>query len=132
MSLDASGGEIWRELRKNLSPTFSSGKLKSMMIPMDDVSDRMVQVVEERRKQNNGIVDITDILQRFALEAISRCTFGIDVDLYENPEGNEIVKNGRSAVENGLKSNNWIETIFFQLFFHFPGMHSSTPLLKKN
>ena len=41
MSLDIAKGEQWRELRKELSPTFTSGKLKSMMAPGDLISGEL-------------------------------------------------------------------------------------------
>lgn len=45
-------GEVWRELRKSLSPVFTSGKLKSMMEPMGEVSDLLVEEVAKQAKNS--------------------------------------------------------------------------------
>ncbi len=39
-TLDLSTGSTWRVLRKNLSPTFTSGNLKRMVRPIDKVTDK--------------------------------------------------------------------------------------------
>jgi cytochrome P450 len=39
--------EIWRALRKSLTPTFTTGRLKSMIKPMESVADKMVKVLEK-------------------------------------------------------------------------------------
>lgn len=36
-------GASWRHLRNKLTPSFSSGKIKSMFVTIDDVGDRLVQ-----------------------------------------------------------------------------------------
>ena len=61
-TLDNSRGETWRHLRKNLSPTFTSGKLKGMLDPMDKVADDTLEFIEEQR-QKNSIIDLKPILQ---------------------------------------------------------------------
>jgi cytochrome P450 len=43
--------EKWRIIRKLLSPTFTSGKLKGMMEHMGKVADNMVECLREKSKQ---------------------------------------------------------------------------------
>ena len=47
-----SKGDTWRALRKALSPTFTSGKLKSMIRPMEDVTDKMIEVLAKAAATN--------------------------------------------------------------------------------
>ena len=49
---DISKGEIWRALRKNLSPTFATGKLKTMLKPMDFVAEKLVETVAKEMMEN--------------------------------------------------------------------------------
>ncbi len=41
-TLDAVHGDLWKSLRKNMSPTFTSGKLKGMLAPMGEVIDKFL------------------------------------------------------------------------------------------
>ena len=61
-TLDASEGVVWRNLRKNMSPTFTSGKLKGMMEPMTEVIDRFVDHLEKMAEDGKE-VEIKPILQ---------------------------------------------------------------------
>ena len=61
-TLDASEGVVWRNLRKNMSPTFTSGKLKGMMEPMTEVIDRFVGHLEKMAEEGKE-VEIKPILQ---------------------------------------------------------------------
>ena len=47
MTLDGTEGIVWKNLRKNMSPTFTSGKLKGMMEPMTQVIDRFMGHLEK-------------------------------------------------------------------------------------
>ena len=48
----------WRILRQKLTPTFTSGKLKMMFSTIDDVSVKLMKVIEGSK----GLVEIKDVL----------------------------------------------------------------------
>ena len=54
MTLDITKGDVWKVLRKNMSPTFSSGKLKAMMEPMERVAKQLKSHLDEQILNGNG------------------------------------------------------------------------------
>ena len=74
MSLDSSRGEIWRSLRKILSPTFTSGKLKTMLEPMEEVANNLVQYLETKAADGKPI-SVKSVYQAFTLETIGKNLF---------------------------------------------------------
>ncbi len=84
--------DYWKEMRKALSPTFTSGKIKSMFAPIDGVVNRMVDHMEKKRKESaDSVVDVKPIFQGLSLDSISNCAFGVETDSFNNP-GNKLFK----------------------------------------
>ena len=48
-TLDLASGDEWRSLRKILSPTFTTGKLKAMLEPMAALADRTIEYLTKQR-----------------------------------------------------------------------------------
>lgn len=71
-TLDISDGIKWRELRKVLSPTFTSGRLKGMLQPMNGVADNLLEFVEKQRAKNDSVVNLRRCFEGLALDTISR------------------------------------------------------------
>jgi cytochrome P450 family 6 len=107
ITLDLSGGEQWKALRKVLSPTFTSGKLKSMLEPMDAVVENMLKHIGREIKKN-PVISVLEMYQSFALDTISVCAFGIETNSFENSD-NQILEWGKK-VFSGFICTNWIET----------------------
>lgn len=70
-------GEMWRNLRHKLSPTFTSGKLKMMFGTISDVVDTLLSVIDKQVEQN-GHMELKDTLARFTTDVIGNIAFGID------------------------------------------------------
>jgi cytochrome P450 family 6 len=66
-----SRGEVWRSLRKILSPTFTSGKLKSMLEPIEETVDNLIKHMGTVAELKTSI-DVKPIYQTFTLETIGK------------------------------------------------------------
>lgn len=51
-TLDVANGMVWQVLRKNMSPTFSSGKLKGLMAPITKIADDMITFLNDETSKN--------------------------------------------------------------------------------
>ena len=90
---------LTQDLRKGLSPTFTSSKIKGMLDLLDGGVNQMITHLEEVTKEDS-IVDIKDVFQKMTLDVIarslikiitynsmniSRCAFGIESNSFTNP-----------------------------------------------
>ena len=121
-TLDISYGEKWAALRKALSPTFTSGKLKAMMEPMEGISNEMMTFIEKCLEESKGtnVIDMKNVWKGFALNTIGECGFGIKTDAHNKPN-QPLIKNGE-AVFGGFRATNWLITALLHTFNYFPNM----------
>jgi len=94
-TLDVAWGEEWKDLRKGLSPTFSSGKIKGMLDLLGGCIDNMIEHLEEVTKNSNS-VKVKNLFQCMALDIIAKCGFGIESNSFKD-QNNEVFKNGKEA-----------------------------------
>ena len=99
-------------MRKALSPTFTSGKLKGMTFYMDKVVDNMINFLGS--KGNDSVVNIKEVFQYLILDIIANCAFGIDTDSFKMC----------MQVFTDLSITNMSENIAFQILGIFPGLFS--------
>nr|AKH03527.1 cytochrome P450 3027F2 [Paracyclopina nana] len=116
-TLDISQGDTWRALRKMLSPTFTTGKMKSMLEPMEAIAERTVDYIEEKVK-NNSTIDVKPILQGFTLDTIAKCAFGLETKAYKG-EDDQFAKTAYD-VFNQFRADTWTNVLFFNIVSHFP------------
>lgn len=95
--LAALQGNRWKNLRSKLTPTFTSGKLKSMLPIVVGVADEFRKVLAEIIEKEN-VLDVRDILGRFTTDVIGSCAFGIDCNSLKDPNG-EFRKFGKRSTE---------------------------------
>lgn len=91
-------GEKWRSLRKKLSPTFTSGKMKFMYPTMLRVADQFAEVFTEM-VEKNSIVEIKEMLARFTTDIIGHCAFGIKCNSLKDPNAEFRIMGRRSLIE---------------------------------
>lgn len=73
----------WRGLRHKLSPTFTSGKLKTMFEICHQVADNLTLAID-KEKNVDGCLEIKDVLARFVTDFIASTAFGIDCNSLAN------------------------------------------------
>lgn len=86
MSLIDAGDEKWPVIRKALSPTFTSGKLKGMTGEMDKVVENLMSHLEKKIKSDGPVLNVKPLFQCLSLDTIANCAFGIDTNSFERPD----------------------------------------------
>ncbi|XP_055852787.1 cytochrome P450 6a8-like [Episyrphus balteatus] len=82
--LFALDGTRWKNLRRKLSPTFSSGKMKGMFPTVLSVGDQLHEVFD-KSVTNDPVIEVKDVLARFTVDVIGTCAFGIDCNSLKDP-----------------------------------------------
>ncbi|KAG0722068.1 Cytochrome P450 3A11 [Chionoecetes opilio] len=79
-------GAEWKNLRAIMSPTFTSGKIKSMFPLVCDKADALVKFSMKEAAENPH-VDMKNNFGRYTMDTIASCAFGIECNsLVDNDE----------------------------------------------
>ncbi|XP_043471294.1 probable cytochrome P450 6a14 [Leptopilina heterotoma] len=87
----------WRPLRKNLSPVFTSGKLKEMFHLLIETSERL-DVYLKNVVVENEPTECRKLTAKFTTDVIGSCAFGIDINALSDDE-NEFLRMGRKIFD---------------------------------
>lgn len=86
VSLTTLKGKEWKDLRMKLNPLFSSGRLRNMFSTIAFEADRLEKYVENQVKDSgSAVIEIKDILIRYALDVIGSVFYGNDTNTMNNP-----------------------------------------------
>ncbi|XP_011862715.1 PREDICTED: cytochrome P450 6B2-like [Vollenhovia emeryi] len=85
----------WRPFRINLSPVFTSGKLKDMFSLISDCADHLVQYMENIASKNEP-VECRELTAKYTTDVIGSCAFGIEMNALSD-EDSEFRKMGRKV-----------------------------------
>ncbi|XP_026740676.1 cytochrome P450 6B5-like [Trichoplusia ni] len=80
-------GDRWKALRQNLSPIFSSSKMKSMFSLIGKCSFVFEDMLD-REIGSSSVIDVRTILARFTMDCICTCAFGVDAQTMVKTENN--------------------------------------------
>ena len=108
-----------------LTPTFTSGKLKGMLDPIEEIADDTVDHLTEKAKENPEM-DLKPTLQGFTLDSITRVGFGMNTKCRRG-EDQEFSTIAFDIFDQFIPKNA-IMTSFFHLFMLFPGIAKYIPL----
>ncbi|KAJ8913635.1 hypothetical protein NQ315_007352 [Exocentrus adspersus] len=79
------GGTKWRLLRTKLSPTFTSGKMKSMFSTLADCGAVLEKYIAASIDNDEGN-DIKEIVAKFSTDVIGSCAFGLKFNSFTDPD----------------------------------------------
>lgn len=111
-------GDEWKVLRTNLTPLFSSVKLKNMFYLINNSADVLERLLEEELT-TKPYIDVRCLLSKYTVDIITACAFGISsetmknndkkktftavaVKLFDDQSGYRAVKNICRAIWPGL------------------------------
>ncbi|XP_023945390.2 cytochrome P450 6B5-like [Bicyclus anynana] len=72
-------GDKWKVLRTNLSPLFSSSKLKNTFVSISNFSDTLESLLAKEVKKGSSF-DVKNFLSRYTIDCITEFAFGISSD----------------------------------------------------
>ena len=135
-SLDTAGGERWKAERKLLSPTFTSGKIKMMTKPIVELSDKLIEHINNKIGGNDvgEVVDMRPVFHAYSMDVIGQCAFGANFGCLGKDEinrENTIFNTGLEIFTN-LTITSAFQSYFFHLYYMFPSLYKLMPDFPKD
>ncbi|KAI4500000.1 hypothetical protein M0802_004870 [Mischocyttarus mexicanus] len=82
-------GDTWREMRKLLSPTFTSSKMKMMFGLIQECATNFVRHIENK-SENGWTTEMKDVFTNYTNDVVATTAFGIRIDSMKDPN-NEFI-----------------------------------------
>jgi cytochrome P450 family 6 len=73
----------WRDMRRKISPVFTSGKMKNMYRLIAEVGEDMMQYLT-KHVSKNPVVEVKEITAKYTTDGITSAAFGINANCFKN------------------------------------------------
>ncbi|XP_066152267.1 probable cytochrome P450 6a13 [Euwallacea fornicatus] len=102
-------GDAWRKTRKQLSPTFTSGKMKMMFETLLEKTSVLENLIDEYANLS-AAVNMKDVLVRFTSDVVGSVGFGIDCNAMKDPDS-QFLKQGRYILDPPEKKSSYLDLL---------------------
>lgn len=89
-------GAKWKNLRNKITPTFTSGKMRTMLPSLIKIGDQLKEAIEKEILQNEPI-NTKALLAEYTTDVIGSCAFGLDCNSFNNPDS-EFLKYAKRTI----------------------------------
>nr|XP_029718015.1 probable cytochrome P450 28a5 [Aedes albopictus] len=93
-------GEEWKAKRAEVTPAFTTSRMKALFPLVEDVCSRMTKYVKENR---GTVQDAKELSAKFTTDVVSSCIFACDAQSFTS-EKPEIREQGRKLMEQSFSS----------------------------
>lgn len=76
-NLFSTSGDHWKILRQNLTPLFSSSKMKNMFYLIEACLKTFEKLLDQKVNLSKSL-EMRQIISRFTMDSIGTCAFGLD------------------------------------------------------
>ena len=76
-------GEEWKNVRSTFTPIFTAGKMKAMIIFMQETCKELVAGIDEYAKSGQDM-ELKNILGKYSMDTIASCAFGVNAESFSN------------------------------------------------
>ncbi|XP_030765600.1 probable cytochrome P450 6a14 isoform X1 [Sitophilus oryzae] len=84
-------GNDWKDMRRKMTPVFTTGKMKVMLDTLLEKADSLSKLID-KVAQTSKPVEIKGIIARFTTDVIGSCGFGIECNSIEDETSEFFVK----------------------------------------
>ncbi|XP_069699312.1 cytochrome P450 6j1-like [Periplaneta americana] len=77
-------GKRWKHLRVNMTPIFTSGKMKMMFYLVENCGKELVHCLDKESAGGSPVM-VREMMARYTTDAISTCALGIESNSLKNP-----------------------------------------------
>ena len=93
-------GEEWKEIRSTFTPIFTSGRMKAMIIFMQNTCNQLMQCMDKCADKKEDF-ELKEILGKYSMETLASCAFGVDAQSFST-ENSQFVANAKSMFDNTI------------------------------
>lgn len=80
-------GEEWKEKRSEITPAFTSSRLRALYSLIDDTCDKMTKyLIDECKKKPIDGFDCRELAAKFTTDSVSSCVFGAQANSFSDNE----------------------------------------------
>lgn len=98
-------GPQWKRSRTTLTPTFSSAKLREMLVIVQHCGDKLIESLINIENKKDGIFDSKVTLGRFTMDVICAAAFGGDFHVQEGDDEPDTAKIMRETIAKPMTKN---------------------------
>ncbi|XP_022823708.1 cytochrome P450 6B5-like [Spodoptera litura] len=100
-NLFLSSGDKWKVQRQNLTPLFSSAKMKNMFHLVEKCA-RVFETLIDQEVQKGKDIEVKALIGKFTMDSIGNCAFGVETRTMVKTENNPFTEIG-----NVIFDTNW-------------------------